>query len=166
MGAFGRMAWIGLVWLTAVTTLIAGVPQLDCRCPTGQVKSICLGSVSETSECCCGGTCCAQRIVPIGQAQEGACCGRHQSQPANGPSGAGYRAERTGCVKTLAQPESAALTQTKTAAGEELIPAPVLVPPAALVYPWPVSGQDRASWAVHAPAPPADLVTILQHLLI
>src|SRR5947209_9321824 len=52
-------ASVGLVWLTAAMTVVAGTPHFACRCPDGHVKPFCLGLASKTTGCCCGSACCS-----------------------------------------------------------------------------------------------------------
>jgi hypothetical protein len=84
-----------LVWLTAASTLIANTPHFVCRCPNGQVKPFCLGSVSTESSCCCHGKCCSSsgsteggcctaKAPPEKQEKHGSCCSRKSTRQ-NGP---------------------------------------------------------------------------------
>jgi hypothetical protein len=59
MACLRRLTLLALVWLTAASTLLAGVPHFDCLCPDGQHSSFCLVAVSSQTGCCCGGACCA-----------------------------------------------------------------------------------------------------------
>src|SRR5437870_1512874 len=53
------MHWLRLillhvvVWLTAAATLLAGIPQLQCRCPSGTVMPACPAPAAPASCCCC-----------------------------------------------------------------------------------------------------------------
>src|SRR5260370_3243049 len=115
MGSFGRKAWIGQAWLTAVMTLLTAVPHFDCRCPDGQFKPFCLSISRDASGCCCGGTCCSSteggrsccrarsRVAPE-QMQTGSCC-QHQDRQTNGSPGTQQEVRPRGFTINMAPAE-------------------------------------------------------------
>jgi hypothetical protein len=166
----------GLAWLTAVATLVAGSPYLDCRCPDGRVKLFCLPTAAEPEGCCCGGACCPSTSgASCGQgngsssANRGAacpCCRRHATQEQERSSDS-VQAGQGCCTRQLVPPEVSVPTHTRTAVSKDLTAAPCPAPDAALASS-PTTPADRQtpSWLIHPPAPPPDLITTLQRLLI
>src|SRR4051794_16517190 len=173
MGVTVKAAW---VWLTAVMTLVAGLPHFDCRCPNGQVKRFCLGRASPPSGCCCGGACCSSAsggrcccrsggAASARQAEKRSCCGRHTRLNDERPSAAGVKAQHTCCSKVLAQVQAFVPSPAKPAVDPDQAPA-VLPPAADIVCTLVPRAHTRTPWHVHLLAPPTDLVTLLQHFLI
>jgi hypothetical protein len=140
MVALGRTTRAGFVWLTALLTLVAGLPHVQCRCPSGRIKVFCPGDA--TGGCCATAAscsppeaCCAPtHAAPVREDVRSCCC--HASAPATEiASETGVAAMR--CTKTL---------------------------PAAAV---PLEDPRQPSWQGHSLAPPpTDLVTVLQRLTI
>ncbi len=174
------MVLTGLVWLTAASTLFASMPHIECRCPDGRLKLICLTSLIAPSACCCNTTCCDE-TKPVPEApSQGCCCKRRAAKPAVAPAPhagdpeseapAGTpQAKRDGCTKRLVQPGLAVITYTEiistTPLDSALLdlhapPAPGTTVPAGTVQ-----ATSFDSLFHHAPAPP-DLVIVLQHFLI
>ena len=82
-----RTAFIGL---TALMTLVTGLPHFRCQCPNGSVKPFCFGYGCSASACCCGGACPASpadvrhgRAPAPGRNRRAACCAC-ATRPANG----------------------------------------------------------------------------------
>jgi hypothetical protein len=73
------------VWATAVSTLLAGSPRLDCRCPDGRVKPFCLSILFQSA--CCDGSCCSEATRDgNGQATtKPSCCCRASQQSGEQP---------------------------------------------------------------------------------
>jgi len=177
MRTLGRTALAGLVWLTAGMTLLAEMPHFACRCPTGQFKPFCFGFTREKSPCCCGGGCCASN--PNGPC----CCGgkkppkggnaknqsfcNPQTQPNGDPRPDGRPvADSACCVKTPVQQGLLAPGPTKEMRGKDVgVRAAVAAQPTTFYSPV-ASSPSRLSCSLHLPAPPADLVTLLQRFLI
>src|SRR6516165_5475830 len=82
MAYLRRTALVTLVWLTAASTLLAGLPHFDCLCPNGQRGSFCLGTATGANWCCCGGSCCVT--------DQGGCCpptsGDNKGEPQQAPT--------------------------------------------------------------------------------
>ncbi len=145
------------VWLTAVTTVVADLPHLECRCPDGRVKPFCLAAVAPG--CCCAGSCCQTTAgtAPVRKA----CCSQSHRSSDRGPS-----ARSTGCTKSPAPApapalEAATAVQAPVDMGVVFLPADLS---SALLWGRPV--KEAVAWLAHPPAPPADLVTRLARLLI
>jgi len=75
MARFRKIFLACPVSLTAAMTLVAGLPRLECRCPDGHVKPVCLSLFIGSSGCCCGGSCCVAR-------GESGCCAADKTAPA------------------------------------------------------------------------------------
>src|SRR5579859_7925150 len=76
MGYLRRTGQAFVIALTALTTLAAGFPRLDCICPNGNIKQFCMGSATN-SDCCCSGSCCdsADIVNPnVAPAVKSCCC--------------------------------------------------------------------------------------------
>src|SRR5262245_30182992 len=96
MRFFVRAVQIGFVWLTAVTTLIAGVPHFDCVCPYVD-HPFRLGTSSARS-CCCGGSCCSSSTG-------GECTSR--------PTGLQVKVKSSGCQRTLSRSDLVGVAPAK-----------------------------------------------------
>jgi hypothetical protein len=170
MPSAAHRAWSASVWFTAVMTLTAGFPHLQCRCPDGHIKPVCFGP-SAPGPGCCDRACCpsARRGVPTHPpASEKSpapccCCHRHapsppdRSEPLSG-------LEPRGCTRVLTpapeftpgsaphvdQPELAAVLPPADAGGPAL----------------PSSPDARPAWCVHTVSPPTDRVILFQHFLL
>jgi hypothetical protein len=164
----------GHVWVTAVMTLIAGSPHLDCRCPDGHLKPFCLTAGSSPSACCCDGGCCATnsgggKCRGGSASREGACpsCRRHRGQEQATSPRTALREDTSCCSRQLVQPESSVPTHTRPAITRDLTliscPAPETAPALSLL---PAAERQTPSWLLHLPGPPGDLLTLLQRFLI
>lgn len=155
MAIFGKTVPIFLVWLTAISTLIAGLPRLECRCPNGHVKPFCISSILPLAGGCGGDgkCCCGKRGIYAG------CCARHSLEHGR-PS-----LQRSSCVKTPAS-GTIAIVEAKTAVVQDFVTATGC--PAALPGNTCCSADVRGRLLAktHLLPPPADLITLLGHLLI
>src|SRR5262245_60036233 len=70
-----RTALVALVWLTAASTLLAGLPQLECACPTTRGEARSPDAKPQGKRCCC--SCCAPEP---GEPEGRHSCCRHQGQ--------------------------------------------------------------------------------------
>ena len=177
MRAFGRIAWIGQAWLTAVMTLVAAVPHFDCRCPDGRVKPFCLSIARDASGCCCGATCCssakggtcccgAHTQASSGKAQVISCCNHHPDQKtASSPTGH-HAVGHSGCTKTLAQPQVVSISNGKTAFTKAVTFTAFLPPQPAPLLSLPTMAHGYPGWEEHLRPPPTDLLTLLRRLII
>jgi hypothetical protein len=153
MSSLGSIAWIGHIWLTALMTLVAGVPHFACRCPDGQVKPFCMGTPSSKSRCCCRGTCCS----PI---EGGTCCCAAQSRTA------GPEVGHSNCTKTLAPSVLLTVGHGRTTIAKPLTAGALVAAQAASVVSLTTMARARSAWQAHQIAPPSDLITVLQRLVI
>jgi hypothetical protein len=190
-----RTALVALVWLTAASTLVAGLPHFDCICPNGRRKPVCFNITDKKTGCCCGGSCCP----PNGQAKEGTvqgkgrggcccCCRggqdarpdgseptrnktgaapRHEGQSVKGTADDALQLARTRCVRTLAHSDEMTPALNKAGAKGSASLEPLALPAAhSTLAPSPAAVPPRDSWLLsHAP-PPTDLVITLLHLVI
>jgi len=152
----------GTVWLTAASTLFASLPHIECRCPNGNLKLICLLSLVAPS--CCDQECCEAAPAP-----EAVCCCKHAApaKRASAPIADGAaQVKRNGCSRQLVQPGLSVLTYTEAASTthHDVVMA-VLPIPSVTEAPVAAPAASFASLSSHSPAPP-DLVIVLQHFLI
>ncbi len=98
--------WAIGVWTTAVSTLLAGLPHLQCHCPDGHIKPFCLSIL--VPSICCDRSCCAD---PAGEPMERGnqestttkpccCCCQAAQQAASRPA---EQIRSLGCQKTLTE---------------------------------------------------------------
>lgn len=171
MRSVRRTFLIAPVWLAALMTLATGVPHFRCQCPDGHVKPFCAGPSPVASRGCCGGSCCssggaccpAQDDADAGREPAPCCAGHDDPLPGGNPA---PDARGTPCQRTPAQAEDRALTHTRTSGSEGPVFAMPLPAQAASAPPPCAATRPLADWSLHSPAPPADLITLLQHLLI
>jgi hypothetical protein len=156
-----------LVWLTAATTLVAGVPHFDCLCPNGDRKPFCLGLASKATSCCCGGACCGTGGGASCCQAQASCCSHHKATSAKRPSNKHYQIGRTGCQRSLVLTLCAAVTPGRPTT-DEGFPALRLaaVPAPAVLSVLPIRGTWLLTWRHYRLPPPPDLIVTLQHFLI
>jgi len=167
MTGFRTVASVGQVWLTALITLVSGIPVVECRC--SREVPLASGRVATAPACCCGGKCCASTEstgcchAPVREIQEPALV-PHDGLKAPGNNQGELRGSQ--CVQALAQPQSYSPAPARTFAGNDTTPGahlPSLLVTIAVV-PATMDGQSR--WGGQPLAPPPDLVTLHQHFLI
>jgi hypothetical protein len=155
-----------LVWATATSTLLAGVPHSVCRCPDGTVSQCCAGTPSKESPCCKSTTtsprpgkksCCNHKII-TNTVQAAA--------PANAKTAKGPTVDRTGCQRILASVIDQGLVRPET----EMVKNPpthvALAPQSALGQAQPGAVGDERAWRTYHLLPPTDLPTFLKRLTI
>jgi hypothetical protein len=168
-----RAIQTGFIWLTAVTTLIAGVPHFDCLCPNGRHKPFCSGIVSSHTGCCCGGSCCSSsagkaccQAEDSSPRRQAPCCG--DSQPPNADARIpGIHVSARCCQKTFAQEEFVGVCLVKKSDKQNLterFSVPLL--PLAADPTVPQVRRPLPSGLPYELPPPPDLVIALQHFLI
>jgi hypothetical protein len=158
----------GQVWLTAVMTLVAGIPQVECRCPRELLQPNAPGQAS--TACCCGkacspgAPCCCQTPAdtPVEQAQ------KHEVVQHQGPQAQNTQQElnQPQCVKALAHPETYSPSPATAIHGGDATPGANLSTSVVPVVVVPGTAHGLSSWAGQALAPPPDLVTLHQHFVI
>ena len=151
-----KTAISGLVWLTALSTLMAGSPHLSCRCPDGSIKIFCFGSVSSMAQSatshksCCGVT--AHKT-----------CGGDENIATPAPQKtAGPAFTAHSCEKSLVQAEAAVVVEGVGLlfdAGLSLSQNSLSILPASHCF-------THAEWCYRSGTPPADLHVVFQHFLI
>ncbi len=178
MAAFRRTIRALHVGLTAIMTLVAGVPRFCCACP-GE------GSTPSTPKsaprsagccCCCGGDCsgaagsksaCCSREAPPSDPEESSPAIQPDRPWTHGSESSSTQRRPAKCrVAELPRPE-AALPSWSDSASDEGRPSNVALP--AQVDPahaLPGAAAGPRLWRPHTLPPPTDLVTLLQHLLI
>jgi hypothetical protein len=162
-----KAASVGYVWLTAVMTLVAGVPQVECICARDTAKFNLTGKVRNAAPCCCGGACCScfhgrgccrvragdsRRPIRVSSAVS------HYGTTSKNTHGA---IQRPQCMTRLSEPDALSSTVVKTnvpmltmlgpLAGLAIVQAPGFIPS---------TSTDRLL------APPPDLLTLHQHFII
>ena len=176
MGTFAKKARAARVWLTALLTLIAGSPRVQCRCPDGRLKPFCLAFLYRDAEgagCCCGakgqaassGSCCQAPGAPSTPEADCPCCAHCCRQPAGEEPGAG-RLGAPCCAKTLTPSSDLALTPSATGAEADATSTAALSSPEPCGSPLPEE-RGLLAWQAHLLAPPpTDLLALLQRLTI
>ena len=165
-----------LAALTAMMTLVAGVPHFDCLCPNGRVKQLCLTWTTAKNPCCCGGACCSanepasccQRkdTTSTSAAEAKPCCATHQSSSKMASSRHTKVAAPTCCDRKLAETEPAAVSSVKTVlAPSQLLAGHIAAFATPLLFRSPAVTL-RDCWQLYSLGPPTDLVVVFQHFLI
>jgi hypothetical protein len=164
-----------LVSLTAISTLIAGMPHWVCLCPNGQVKPFCLSSPSKTAKCCCNGSCCGSEAGTektcqsgsSGPKAEGGCCSaQHEDDETGAAPGAGFTAQRNCCTKTLVLSETQLFSEAKVVSSSGVDFLKLATPEAGISHFLSVPEAPNTPWEVFRVPPPTDLITVLQRLTI
>ena len=174
MNAFGTITRAGFGWLTAVMTLVAGLPHFQCQCPNGSVKPFCFGVFCSSSGCCCGDACSPSpkdthgnpKAAPPRKGRLPCCGAAHCSQSKPKPSDGRPRVEGRGCQRSLAQQQHLAPSVQAKAPDDTGAPASaVLIPTALSSLASARSAADVNCLHLAAPPPP-DLVILLQRFVI
>jgi len=169
-----KTAVVGQVLLTAIMTVVAGMPHFSCVCPDGSVKVNCF--TFSSGSCCCGaGNCCGatdgdgccSRAKNGLSADHGkrSCCGQHQNQKTNGPTSGSINSKATCCVRSLATPDSSAASSGKTLPSKDnsFQSLSISVSP---LSPVAKEANFAGLWQTHQVAPPTDLFAIFCHFII
>jgi hypothetical protein len=158
MFRWGNTFRVGSLGLAALMTVLAGAPHFDCVCPDGSLKVFCFGSSSDASGCCCGA---CSPAAPCGphHGDRPACC-RHGGTPTH----KGAAVEAPGCMKTLAPAQDLGRAPHKATAPQEAPAVGLLAHPACPAASAPALARRRGP--LPSPAPPADLLTLLQRYLL
>ena len=163
---FRAIIWAMGIWATAVSTLFAGLPHLQCRCPDGRIKPFCLSILIPST--CCDRSCCAGPADS--HAERGnqgcrtkSCCCCEASRQAGNDSSEQVRAQ--GCQKTVAKAQVASRADLVRYSAQDFVsPVPDGRGWDLFVNPQPEFGRFIAS--LHWSPPPSDLVITLRHLLV
>jgi hypothetical protein len=161
------LIWAMGIWATAISTLLAGVPFLQCHCPDGHVKPFC-GSLLFPSTCCersCCGSLASSHILRENQqsATKKTCCcceaSRHEK--------AGEQIRPMGCQKTFAKAPVAPRSDVVRYSAHALVSGTLMMAvstPVPFVNAPPECGRFNAS--LDWPLLSSDRVIALRHLLI
>jgi hypothetical protein len=149
------------VFLTAIMTAVAGMPQFVCTCPGTTAKTE-ASSPAGTANCCCCGSCASMTE----KGQSSSCCASKNDLPTS--KNDSRRAAGSHCTKVSGLPKTPAISTTKSAKplndeGGRLQEALSTILPSALNLHFCLRISD---WTGHSLAPPADRVISLQRLLI
>ena len=171
MRSLHRTALVALIWLTAASTLLAGLPHFECACPAARPQPASPDAKAKAAGCCC--SCC---VAPPGEPEaQRPCCRPESQQPrpakpkqtAKAPAGA-PELTQSRCAKTLppaSDSVTAAVAKTDAAGWHtpELLAQAATGPDATLS----VCGLPcRLPWLIAHEPPPTDLVITLQHFVI
>jgi hypothetical protein len=139
------ISWHSLVVLLCVSTLVAGTPQVHCRC------SYLVNPAAAPTSCCC---------QPVEELETPSCCAQRATEPMpdDGSPGVSDRP----CQKTLVSPEAATVERADITSAEPfgLVSMAVVTQASALV--------DVACRS-HVPfreLPASDLQLLFQHFVI
>ena len=168
MVLFSKILRLGQVHVTAIMTLIAGMPYFVCACSPSSVRNDLPQPAIQLAECRCCGSCGSNSgCKPTSESSKHSCCNSRSISRESQPNGNSPQARGKGCRQLAALPniQGAVSAPTskpiKTLSSMEALPVAILTP----VMP---IGPQRSDfrWTGHAPAPPPDLITSLQRLLI
>ena len=172
---------ISLVCATAISTLIAGFPHLECKCANGRFKPFCLSIFVENSSCCCDGACCcaSNESTDSSNAKPHSCCcrGKPSSDKSNsfhGGNNAGKekssplaekQIQKSGCSKKAAQGKHFLVGQGDVLKEGITVSLFLTAAPSCLVVARPIA-SGRFFGQIHTVDPPTNLITLLGHLRI
>jgi hypothetical protein len=163
MFPMAKLLQVGVAGLTALMTFVAEMPRLDCICPNGNVKILCLKTLVGADGCCCDGTCCDKPSVSTRLAPRKSCC-HCEHQPAPG-SDKSPSAKPNPCRQTLTAAEPSVIASSPDAPRQADIAnmafLPIPIPPAAGVDSFRLTFGSPPQ-----PLPPTDLLATCKHLLI
>src|SRR5712692_2578484 len=92
------------IHLTAIMTLVAGMPQFICACSPNRDRTAITSTSIQMSECRCCGSCGSMlsgsnsKMAPGNQT----CCGFRSDSQGGQPAGKSPQARGKGCIKELA----------------------------------------------------------------
>ncbi len=153
------------VHLTAIMILAAGMPQWVCACTSARDRISIPEAGPISAECCCCGTCASMAGENKASDVPGSksCCNSGQSRNPEALSNS-KESQSQNCQRAIAPPKIPGVppSNPSKAVTVSWVPfTPPLVTP--LQSSLPISFDQ---WSGHSPAPPGDLVTSLQRLLI
>ena len=170
-----KMILTVVLGMTAMSTLIAGMPHSVCRCPNGQIKLFCLSSLFSGQ--CCNGSCCSRETVRGNCSQVGersselpqtslTCCHcRHQ--PAAGTTGQGIQPSSGGCQKTMVAGQSVCERPTKSIANENMTSGKILfISHISTAFTSQATMHHALARYRCGSPPPTDLIVLHQHFVI
>jgi len=156
------------IHLTAIMTLAAGMPQVACACSSDPTWAPAISQLPvQMSECCCCGSCSpiSRESNPSGRPGNRSCCNSDARSDKAKPSTSSLQMRGKGCTKTAVLPRIIGVFPPKTpkpdASGNWVAFLPTQMPSIQIG-----SQFSAQQWTGHSPAPPGDLITSLQRLLI
>ena len=174
-----KTALAAQVWLTAIMTLVAGIPQFSCICPNGNTKPVCVSVPTDPSGCCCaGGKCCSPspgasgccsksaKAANADQPTHKSCCAERRDPKPDQQPGTRLNAGQTCCTKTLTPPKVTAVSYHKTVVERDGSFQALPPQSVSLSQSWLVTANGPTLWQINLVVPPTDLVDRLQHYLI
>jgi hypothetical protein len=169
MKRFRKIAVVTLVWLTAATTVAAGMPYSICHCALSSLNSAVARPANNQTCCGCSGKCCRTDSVAPSRAKKAvaksSCCSGPKPRT-QGPLSPQPRISCAGCIRTLAQAQPVTVSSDKRQLEEKATAHPLLtlyLPRVSLAQ----SLDSRQAWRDSpGDSPPTDLITTLQRLLI
>jgi hypothetical protein len=167
MMSFSKMFMIGQIHLTAMMTLVAGMPQLVCACSPME-RTARFPPAIQRAECHCCGTCASLLLGNSSPAiGNRSCCSLDASSKNDPPTSDSPQARGKGCSKVEALSKTPGILSTKTAKPVKTLHSSWTFSHATLALSLQTDSRQLAfRWTGHAPGPPGDLVTSLQRLLI
>jgi hypothetical protein len=174
MATWRRKFLVAHVWLTAFTTLLAGLPHFRCQCPTEYAQPLSLSIPFPVGKCCGAGSCCPSSpegpdhsgdFVTVSQAKRPCCC-HAKSEPNTNNDGRHTQLKSLNCKRTLTD-AAPALSSSQKITSENLVVELLvsnLAPPSLDLSLQ--AGYFSPPWQSHSQPPPTDLVVTLQHFLI
>src|SRR5712692_3565415 len=115
MKLLNKMFMIGQIHLTAIMTLLAGMPQVVCACSSME-RTASFPPAIQRAECHCCGTCAS---LPLSNSSPAignrSCCNSDTSSKNDQPTGNSPQARPKGCSKVEALSKTPGILSTKTA---------------------------------------------------
>ena len=167
MAHIGKAILICQVHLTAIMTLVAGMPHFVCRCPEELAKADASRPAAQTAACCCCGSCGVLNEEQKKSENRRACCGQKSAPGKSKGPIRSHQATGSDCTKVTGLPKDPAVStakSTKTIKVSSSVWAASLTVLSPSLQTAPQNSVSR--WTVHSPAPPTDRVISLQRLLI
>lgn len=168
MFCLSKIVLVGQVHLTAIMTLIAGLPYYVCACSWESNRKDLAQPTIQMAECHCCGSCGSNSGAnPFSAGGIRSCCSSGTISQKNQSKDSSPQARGNGCKKVVALPKIPGVISTKTSMQIKVLAGSGVLSPATLVTAMQICPQGTgARWTGHAPAPPSDLVASLQRLLI
>ena len=168
MVRLSKIYLMGQIHVTAIMTLVAGMPYFVCACSPELDRKDLPQPTIQMAECHCCGSCGSMPGSDSSAARlQQSCCSSANSSQRSQPAGSSPQARGKGCTKVEALPKIPGILSSQTSKPNKVLSGSWALSPAILAPAMQIGPQGSAyRWTGHAPAPPGDLVTSLQRLLI
>lgn len=168
MVRLSKIFLLGQIHLTAIMILVAGMPYFVCACSPTLDRKAPPQSTIQMAECHCCGSCGSVAARDSSAASfTQSCCSSGDNSQKNHSTGSSPQARGKGCTKVAALPKTPGVLSAKTPKQIKDLTGGWALSAAILEPAMQIGPQGSAyRWTGHAPAPPPDLVTSLQRLLI